>query len=308
METSAKVDGIDTKTKLVETFVESFQSLHVSTIRTLKDSCCRDWRAAVMEISTPQDLHERCSLRLVRFLCAKRWKRWKVGDNWTHSIARVYEYSLAKISLIPTNKILNNIEEKFSRDLLLWNSFIKHRSRHRKTGSIFFIIALLLWQLVHSITIAYHHGASRFICNRVFSFCQVACRWFPWLKCSVFTSYVRAPATFSPAQQDRVQVARAERRWNTGVEHRITNVGVANNARSTVVAATGELETRWDRFGTPCSIDDVLISRYTCRDVSVSFSFLRWRSVNFAAGRLDPILKRLLCDASCFSREDFRKK
>lgn len=36
METSAKVDGIDTKTKLVETFVESFQSLHVSTIRTLK--------------------------------------------------------------------------------------------------------------------------------------------------------------------------------------------------------------------------------------------------------------------------------
>lgn len=67
METSAKVDGIDTKTKLVETFVESFQSLHVSTIRTLKDSCCRDSRAAVMEISTPQDLHERCSLRLVRF-------------------------------------------------------------------------------------------------------------------------------------------------------------------------------------------------------------------------------------------------
>lgn len=97
-----------------------------------------------------------------------------------------------------------------------------------------------------------------------FFFCQVACRWFPWLKCSVFTSYVRAPATFSPAQQDRVQVARAERRWNTGVEHRITNVGVANNARSTVVAATGELETRRDRFGTPCSIHDVLISRYTC--------------------------------------------
>lgn len=92
----------------------------------------------------------------------------------------------------------------------------------------------------------------------------MACRWFPWLKCSVFTSYVRAPATFSPAQQDRVQVARAERRWNTGVEHRITNVGVANNARSTVVAATGELETRRDRFGTPCSIHDVLISRYTC--------------------------------------------
>lgn len=30
--------------------------------------------------------------------------------------------------------------------------------------------------------------------------------------------------------------------------------------------------------------------------------------MNFAAGRLDPILKRLLCDASCFSREDFRKK
>lgn len=90
------------------------------------------------------------------------------------------------------------------------------------------------------------------------------------LKCSVFTSYVRAPATFFPAQQDRVQVARAERRWNTIVEHGITNVGVSNNARSTVVAATGELEIQGDLLGAPCWIDDVLISRYPC---SVDFFF-----------------------------------
>lgn len=29
--------------------------------------------------------------------------------------------------------------------------------------------------------------------------------------------------------------------------------------------------------------------------------------MNFAAGRVDPILKRLLCDASCFSKEDFKE-
>lgn len=124
------------------------------------------------------------------------------------------------------------------------------------------------------------------------------------LKCSVFTSYVRAPATFFPAQQDRVQVARAERRWNTIVEHGITNVGVSNNARSTVVAATGELEIQGDLLGAPCWIDDVLISRYPC---SVDFFFFpllreRW-SVDFVAGYLDAILKWPLCDSSRFFTE-----
>ena len=83
------------------------------------------------------------------------------------------------------------------------------------------------------------------------------------LKCSVFTSYVRAPATFFPAQQDRVQVARAERRWNTIVEHGITNVGVSNNARSTVVAATGELEIQGG--SARCTV----LNRW-CIDISLS--------------------------------------
>lgn len=124
------------------------------------------------------------------------------------------------------------------------------------------------------------------------------------LKCSVFTSYVRAPATFFPAQQDRVQVARAERRWNTIVEHGITNVGVSNNARSTVVAATGELEIQGG--SARCTV----LNRW-CIDISLSvqrrflfFPLLRERwSVDFVAGYLDAILKWPLCDSSRFFTE-----
>ena len=144
-------------------------------------------------------------------------------------------------------------------------------------------------------------GWIRWIVSR--AFCQFEfqdCRRFPWpgWSASVFTSYVRAPATFFPATtQDRVQVARAERRWNTIVEHGdYGDVGVPSDARST----SRRIRNPEGRSAHTVHRVESMMYRYLVTRAAMTLVDLLSFFLSFFFFNEEAILKRLLCEPSQF--------